>query len=1476
MGLLVVRFAPKDQGGSGRAPRASRTLVVASRARAEGAAPSWTDGTEGWAMADGVEGSGARLVDVSVPAQRQRMALLLNGVLGLAFLGATAVGLGLAYSSKLSSGGAASIQDDALTVAMVAIVAVVWGGLLTGSVRWERGLAQPRTLAVPIRALVDRGGRPQLAASEAEAVCDQLADEADLEPPWWMATGAGLLISIGLAGTFLGLSLGLLQTVPLLVGAQASAGSDAADVTAALMPLLEGAKLAFVKSLAGVVLGTLWTLRMAELRHFAAGARAHLRARLLDTFPPVTPEALLSELLASRDEDRRVQADALSAAAVQVTTALTDAIKAQADAAEAGAQQRSEVLAQARGEAQTGLLAALAPLPALNTAAAQMAEDLRQLRGGDEASVHALVGKLDALKTTVDAAAESLPVRIGTATGSSVSTGMKASFTDIANALTSLSSQGGEAVSDVLKESVGQQTSALSEALAALTTSLSGLPQGVAASGTAAQQVLDRAAADGAQRLVDAASAFDDRSKGNIERSEQLLGAVQELVERLRADGSKLQASFAEVAAPLAMLPAQLDAASAGVTSAATAAERGAMALHEGIGAASTQLTSAGDATKQALEAGAREAAAALKQAADQVGAGLKTDAGAAAQHLVSGAGVIEGRLKHTGEELRSSVGGELAGVAALLRDQGDAQRALLDALKEERAASAQSMATTRSALVTLQESGDGLRDAVARLDQQVRTLTNEVSGAGAALRTDAEGAAQALKGAGAELAGRLTEVAEATGKARDAVDAAGAVADSLMGGSAALRDAFGAVAAPLVMLPAQLDAASAGVTSAATAAERGAKALHEGTGAASSQLTSAGDATKQALEAGAREAAAVLKQAADQVGAGLRTDAGAAAQHLVSGAGVIEGRLKNTGEDLRASVGAELAGVAALLGDQAGAQRALLAALKEERAASAQTMATSRAALVTLQESGDSLRDAVARLDQQVRTLTNEVSGAGAALRTDAEGAAQALKGAGAELAGRLTEVAEATGMARDAVDAAGAVADSLMGGSAALRDAFGAVTEPLADLPRQLATTKEGLEAARAGLGQVGAQLSEASQTFGEGATQAARALAEGGEGLAAGLAAARRELGEGFTTELVAIQGALGAQLTAQEGMLAGTKEQHELMARSADMARQRLESLNDKSTALVEGIETLRQTCADTVAALQAAAGDQRSGADQAVQGLLTAVAKFSESLDKSQGAVQDASLRAVASTEQVTAEAARRVADALVQGADRFEQSMGRVEQVGQRLDAHGQALEKNLSAAQGAAAALTGHGEALVRSAGALKAELAEVVSPLSDARSSLMTVPGAVNAAVTTLRTEHTALSGLSTSLKDQAELVRAQERELANRTAELRRVTDALGGQIAAHVDRLTKAQEKVAVAWAEAVAAGDERHEERVKAVASYADRVEQALGLGSSVRGLTEALRDVADSLADMRKLPAEVASLHASITKLEAALDGGAG
>jgi chromosome segregation ATPase len=291
----------------------------------------------------------------------------------------------------------------------------------------------------------------------------------------------------------------------------------------------------------------------------------------------------------------------------------------------------------------------------------------------------------------------------------------------------------------------------------------------------------------------------------------------------------------------------------------------------------------------------------------------------------------------------------------------------------------------------------------------------------------------------------------------------------------------------------------------------------------------------------------------------------------------------------------------------------------------------------------------------------------------------------------------------------------------------------------------------------------------------------------------------------------------------------------------------------------------------VQALSSAAGEQQQGAGDAVKELLESVKVFSEALGESQGAVQSASLKVVASTEQVTAEAARRVAEALSKGAETFEASMARVERVGAQLDGHGAALQRNVAAAERAAGALEGHGAAMLRSATDLKAELVGVVKPLNDARASILTVPGAVEAAVTAMETERSALTGLGASLKDQANLVREEHQQLSERAKELRGVTAALGGEIAAHINRITAAQQKVAEAWALAMNGADATVLAQSEAIANYAGKVSEAVGIGPLQSQLNESLADLAEGLAPLKDLSGQIAALNRSIQALQTAL-----
>lgn len=77
--------------------------------------------------------------------------------------------------------------------------------------------------------------------------------------PSVLSLGQNLLISLGLIGTFFGLTLGLFDAIPLF----AKGGTE--NMTDAMEALFGGAKLAFAKSLAGVMAAALWSFRYAMI-----------------------------------------------------------------------------------------------------------------------------------------------------------------------------------------------------------------------------------------------------------------------------------------------------------------------------------------------------------------------------------------------------------------------------------------------------------------------------------------------------------------------------------------------------------------------------------------------------------------------------------------------------------------------------------------------------------------------------------------------------------------------------------------------------------------------------------------------------------------------------------------------------------------------------------------------------------------------------------------------------------------------------------------------------------------------------------------------------------------------------------------------------------------------------------------------------------------------------------------------------------
>lgn len=514
------------------------------------------------------------------------------------------------------------------------------------------------------------------------------------------------------------------------------------------------------------------------------------------------------------------------------------------------------------------------------------------------------------------------------------------------------------------------------------------------------------------------------------------------------------------------------------------------------------------------------------------------------------------------------------------------------------------------------------------------------------------------------------------------------------------------------------------------------------------------------------------------------------------------------------------------------------------------------------LEQGGDALRGAFDAVAAPLRALPPQIASAGDGVQRAATAAVQSAHGI--EAAGEhLKQQATAAGQAlREGAEAAKvSLVEAATGAGAALERHAG---EAGANLTGSSAKIAQDLDRGAAALGT-------ATGTLNSAAAGAADALRQGGDQLSGSLTTARRELGEGFTAELQAIRGALATQLTAQSKSLEGAQAHHALMQQSAERAREQVQALGDQSALLIANVEQLRATCDGTVKALQDAAGQQQQGAGDAVKELLESVKVFSTALGESPGAVQAASLKVVASTEQVTAEAAQRVAEALSKGAETFEASMGRVERVGARLDQQGAALQISLSAAERSAGALAEHGEAMVGSASALKAGLVGVVQPLHDARASLEAVPAAVGAAVTAMETERDALTGLGASLSEQVALVREEERQLGRRAEELRGLTRALGGEIAKHVERISEAQEKVRDAWSMAMKGVDTTVTKQSEEMVKYAKKVEDAVGVGARLTNLNTSLGKLADDLEPLDQLPTQIKALQTSIDQLTRAL-----
>lgn len=531
------------------------------------------------------------------------------------------------------------------------------------------------------------------------------------------------------------------------------------------------------------------------------------------------------------------------------------------------------------------------------------------------------------------------------------------------------------------------------------------------------------------------------------------------------------------------------------------------------------------------------------------------------------------------------------------------------------------------------------------------------------------------------------------------------------------------------------------------------------------------------------------------------------------------------------------------------------------------------------------------------------------------------------AELSSAATEMATQTHAAgasvkelRDVLRETQALVEVLKTGGTELSTSFERVTVPLQALPGTLETARLGVaeagtaakiaadglgrsgqEAATAlsdaagklvasaeeagtalsqGASTAGATLSsatsEAGATLSGAATKAGQVMQAGGAQLAGQVESAGKVLQEGVTTELASIRDALHTQREAQHAAMEAWKAERQAVLDGAEVARERVADLQTAASSFRDSVEALRESCLATVEKLESVAGTQQAGADQAIEELLSAVGAFSKALEQNEQTIKDAGLQSVATTEQVTAAAARQVAKALTEGAEGLQQAMTRAAELGDAISAHSEILGRSLEAANVSAESLEAHGRVLVDSGKALRSELEGVALPLKLVRSGLEKVTPAIDAAARSIAEEGKTLSGLGESLKVHAEVLERQTegqiRILEARTTELEGLHEKLGSQWVGNVQRMAEAHEKVKSAWQEAMRSATVGLEDNAKHVATYAERVEKALGLNQNVVGLGESLYNVADTLGELtpvlRELSTEVVRLRTRVDRLD--------
>lgn len=444
--------------------------------------------------------------------------------------------------------------DDRLTPVMIAIVGSVWAAYALRGVVWawqrpsvpEEDEPEAGSLAAEAREralaqAVTFGGVRRLHIGASDALVQDLGDRPGRgNLPLSLSTGQAVLISLGLVGTFLGLTVGLVEAVPRLQG-------DEQAVKEGMRSLLDGAMLAFAKSLAGVWCGVVWSVLYRRLEEEQAEMLHELKDWLDARFAPLSSEQILIHYLS------------------QQQATLGDLLKE--------VDRVPTVLAAERGQL------------------AKSMTDERVLLGQGVAQVvnEATTRGIRETSDMINQLAEALPEKVSSNALGVLQKGLQPSFDEISAALKNLAAAGGQAIGDAVKGSVATEVDKLRMSLGEIASVMEQLgprvtsqldeadarvQQGANAAAVALTEAGHRAS-EGLRAAASEIGAEAAEVEGRVEAIRAALTETGRIADALRGAGAEVSDKLRDVARPLSDIAPRLEVARTSIEAASAGFNRG-------------------------------------------------------------------------------------------------------------------------------------------------------------------------------------------------------------------------------------------------------------------------------------------------------------------------------------------------------------------------------------------------------------------------------------------------------------------------------------------------------------------------------------------------------------------------------------------------------------------------------------------------------------------------------------------------------------------------------------------------------------------------------------------------------------------------------------------------------------------------------------------------------------------------------------